>query len=83
MSVQQVLRSVIALFQSIWLLIAGLFNPVSAKPSDPAVIPPPENPQVLCLDDFSLVWNDEFDGNAPDASKWTGFRCGGETSVVR
>lgn len=74
---------IIAFFQSVWLFIAGLFNLVPAKPSGPVVIPPPENPQVLCLDDFSLVWNDEFDGNALDASKWTGFRCGGEMSVVR
>ena len=77
------LSKIIAFFQSVWLFIASLFNLVPAKPSGPAVIPPPENPQVLCLDDFSLVWNDEFDGNALDASKWTGFRCGGETSVVR
>ena len=74
---------IIAFFQSIWLFISGLFNLAPAKPSGPVVIPPPEIPQVLCLDDFSLVWNDEFDGNALDASKWTGFRCGGETSVVR
>lgn len=77
------IQRIIAIFQSIWLFIAGLFNLAPAKPSGPVVIPPPENPQVLCLDDFSLVWNDEFDGNALDASKWTGFRCGGETSVVR
>ena len=77
------IQRIIAIFQSIWLFIAGLFNLAPAKPSGPVVIPPPENPQVLCLDDFSLVWRDEFDGNALDASKWTGFRCGGETSVVR
>lgn len=83
MSFQQFIQSIVAFFQSIILFFAGLFTPASVKPADPTVIPPPENPQVLSLDDFSLVWSDEFDGTAPDASKWTGFRCGGETSVVR
>ena len=75
------ISKIIAFFQSIWLFLAGLFHFAPAKPSDPAVIPPPENPQVLRLDEFSLVWNDEFDGNALDASKWTGFRCGGTSRV--
>ena len=83
MSIQNIFRPIIAFFQAIWLFFAGLFAPAAAKPSNPPVILPPENPQVLCLDDYSLVWSDEFDGEAPDASKWTGFRCGSETSVIR
>lgn len=83
MSIQQVFRAIIAFFQSIWLFIAGLFSPAALKPADPTVIPPPENPQIVCMDDFTLVWADEFDGTALDASKWTGFRCGADTAVVR
>ena len=83
MSIQNVFRTIIAFFQSIFLFIAGLFSPAASKPADPTIIPPPENPRALCMDDFSPVWSDEFDGDTLDTSKWTGFRCGGETSVVR
>ena len=80
---QNFFRAVVVFFQSIWLFFAGLFAPPAAKPVNPPVIAPPETPQVICMDDYSLVWQDEFDGAALDLSKWTGFRCGAETSVVR
>ena len=79
---QNFFRAIVAFFQSIWLFLAGLFTP-PAKPVNPPVIPPPENPQVICMEDYSLVWQDEFNGDTLDLSKWTGFRCGAETSVIR
>ncbi len=83
MSFNDIIRTIVAFFQSIWLFIAGLFTPASVKPAEPVIIPPPENPAIISFDDFSLVWSDEFDGDTLDASKWTGFRCGSEKSVVR
>lgn len=83
MSIQSIIKSIIAFFESVWLFIAGLFAPAPVKPVDPVIIPPPENPAILNYADFSLVWCDEFDGETLDASKWTGFRCGGEKSAVR
>ena len=82
MSFQSIIKTIIAFFESIWLFFAGLFSP-PAKPVDPVIIPPPEDPQILKLDDFSLVWSDDFDGDTLDASKWAGFRCGGDKSVAR
>lgn len=82
MSFQSIIKMIIAFFESIWLFFAGLFSP-PAKPVDPVIIPPPENPQVLMLDDFSLVWSDGFDGDTLDTSKWADFRCGGDKSVAR
>lgn len=83
MNIQQIFRSIIAFFQSIWLFIAGLFSPASVKPSQPTVVPPPENPKVIQMEDFTLTWADEFEGDGVDTTKWTGFRCGGDTAVVR
>ena len=83
MSITNFFKPIIAFFQSIFLLIAGLFSSPAAKPAQPTVIPAPENPTVICMDDYSLVWYDDFDGDTLDTSKWTGFRCGSETSVVR
>lgn len=83
MSIQQILRTIAAFLQSIWLVIAGLFSPPAVEPAQPTIIPPPENPAIIRMEDFSLVWSDEFDGSAPDSSKWTGFRCGADRSVVR
>ena len=65
MSFQSIIKMIIAFFESIWLFFAGLFSP-PAKPVDPVIIPPPDNPQVLKLDDFSLVWSDDFDGDTLD-----------------
>ncbi len=53
---QSFFRAIVAFFPSIWLFLAGLFAPPAAKHVDPPVIAPPENPQVICMDDFSLVW---------------------------
>ncbi len=80
MSLREIINAVIAFFQSVWLFIAGIFTPAAPGP---VIIPPPENPQILCMDDFSLVWSDEFDGTAPDPSKWTGFRCSADKPVIR
>ncbi len=83
MSFNDIINAIVAFFQSIWLFIAGIFTPAPVKPANPVIIPPPENPAIISFDDFSLVWSDEFDGNTLDASKWTGFRCNSEKSVVR
>lgn len=78
-----IIKAIIAFFQSVWLFIAGIFAPGPVKPADPVIIPPPENPAIISFDDFSLVWSDEFDGTALDSSKWTGFRCSSDKSVTR
>ncbi len=83
MSIQNIIKAIVAFFQSVWLFIAGIFTPAPSKPADPVIIPPPENPQIICFDNFSLVWSDEFDGSTLDTTKWTGFRCNSEKSVVR
>ena len=77
-----IIDPIVSFFQAIWLFILGIFAPVSPV-APPAVIPPPENPAVLDLSDYDLVWSDEFDGGVLDQTKWTGFRCSGDKSVVR
>lgn len=52
-------------------------------PVQPSVIPAPENPSELRLEDFTLVWSDEFDGDNLDVTKWTGYKCQSEKSVPR
>ena len=75
---------IIAFFQAlISFLTAGVWWNEITYPTEPHVIPAPENPVVLNLDDFSLVWADEFDGDSLDASKWTGYKCGADKSVTR
>lgn len=81
MAFNNLITRIISFFQAIWLFLLGLFSP--APVYKPVIIPPPENPAVLNLEDYRLVWSDEFDGTALNASKWKGFRCSGEKAAVR
>ena len=75
---------IIAFFQAlVSFLTFGIWWTEVTYPTDPIVIPAPENPAQLQLDNFTLVWSDEFDGDSLDTSKWTGYKCGGDKSVTR
>lgn len=41
------------------------------------------NSAILNLDNFTMTWSDEFDGNSVDKAKWTGYICDGDKSVKR
>ena len=72
---------VLAFFQALISFITyGSWSSEITYPSAPVVIAAPENPARLNLDEFTLAWSDEFDGNAVDTAKWTGFQCGSGTS---
>jgi beta-glucanase (GH16 family) len=75
---------IIAFFQAIIsFLTSGVFWTEVTTPSDPVVIPPPEQAVVLNLDNFTMTWSDEFDGSTVDTAKWTGYKCGAEQSKTR
>ncbi len=78
------LLKVLAFFQSLICFVCyGVWWTEITYPADATVIPGPENPAELCLDDFSLIWADDFDGVSIDGSKWTGYKCQDEKSVTR
>lgn len=74
----------ISFFQAvISFLMSGVFWSEITFPSAPALIPAPEHPAVLSLEEFTLSWSDEFDGETADSSKWKGYKCGDNVSVTR
>ncbi len=78
------LLRIIAFFQALISFITyGSWTSEITYPVKPVIIPAPENPASLDLDGFTLVWEDEFDGNAVDSSKWTGYKCSAEKSKTR
>ena len=80
MAFNNLITRIASFFQAIWLFLLGLFGP--APLYKPVIIPPPENPAVLNLEDYRLVWSDEFDGTALNASKWKCIRCSDEHTAV-
>ena len=84
MNLSVFLLKVLAFFQSLICFVCyGVWWTEITYPADATVIPGPENPAELCLDDFSLIWADDFDGASIDGSKWTGYKCQDEKSVTR
>ena len=78
------LLRIIAFFQALISFITyGSWTSEITYPVKPVIIPAPENPASLNLDGFTLVWEDEFDGNAVDSTKWTGYKCSAEKSKTR
>ncbi len=78
------LLKTIALLQAlISFLTSGVFWSEVTIPSNPVIIPPPPNAAILDLDRFTMTWCDEFDGDAVDETKWTGFKCGSDKSNAR
>ena len=78
------LLRIIAFFQALISFITyGSWTSEITYPVKPVIIPAPENPVFLDLDGFTLVWSDEFDGNAVDSTKWTGYKCSAEKSKTR
>ena len=73
MTLPTFMLKIIAFFQAIIsFFTSGIFWTEVTTPSDPVVIPPPENAVVLDLDNFTLTWSDEFDGST--CMKWTRMR---------
>ena len=74
-----IIDPIVSFFQAIWLFILGIFAPVSPV-APPAVIPPPENPAVLDLSDYDLVWSNGTRMNISSIS--TGSKQGGLLSAA-
>ena len=64
------------------VLIAVFIRSNRVEPA-PVIIPPHEDPAELDLNGYTLSWCDDFDGGKIDSSKWRGFSCGEEESVIR